>query len=64
MAEVVGIAASVITLVGTIRKIANEVSRLASLRRAPDLLLALNNEIVDLRCVIVRQAVAMIKLAG
>ncbi|KAL8766202.1 MAG: hypothetical protein Q9209_006967 [Squamulea sp. 1 TL-2023] len=52
MAEIVGIAASVVTLVNVSRKAADGISRLASLKYAPEVLLALNNEVVDLQCVI------------
>lgn len=49
----VEIAASVITFIGASRKIADGISRLAGLRHVPDVLLALNNEVSDLQCVIV-----------
>ncbi|KAI4181594.1 MAG: hypothetical protein L6R41_006525, partial [Letrouitia leprolyta] len=46
------IAASVITFIGASKKVADSISRLAGLEHAPDVLLALNNEVSDLRCVI------------
>ena len=53
MAEIVGIAASAVTLINVSRKISAGVSKVASLKHAPDILLALSNEIADLECVIV-----------
>ncbi|KAL8685892.1 MAG: hypothetical protein Q9224_005625 [Gallowayella concinna] len=52
MAEIVGITAGIITLVGTSRKVADGISKMLDLRHAPDTLLALNNEVVDLHFVI------------
>ncbi|KAL9598733.1 MAG: hypothetical protein Q9219_004291, partial [cf. Caloplaca sp. 3 TL-2023] len=46
------VAAGVITLISASRKVADGISRLSSLRHAPDVLLALNNEVSDLQCVI------------
>ncbi|KAL8776282.1 MAG: hypothetical protein Q9213_008329, partial [Squamulea squamosa] len=48
MAEVVAITASVVTLVKASRKVADGISRLADLKNAPEVLLALNNEVEDL----------------
>lgn len=53
MAEPIGIAASVVTLVKTSRMIGNGISKLLALKHAPDVLLALNNDVVDLEYVIV-----------
>ncbi|KAL8681077.1 MAG: hypothetical protein Q9186_002789 [Xanthomendoza sp. 1 TL-2023] len=52
MAEVVGIVASVFTLVQASRKVTDGIGRLSDLKHAPQVLLALNNEVVDLQCVI------------
>ncbi|KAL8689868.1 MAG: hypothetical protein Q9218_004556 [Villophora microphyllina] len=52
MAEVLGIAASVMTLLKTSRTVADGITRLTSLRHAPDVLLALNNEAADLQLVL------------
>lgn len=56
MAEPIGIAASVVTLVKTSRMVASEKSKLLALKHAPDVLLALNNEVVDLEYLIVRSS--------
>lgn len=53
MAEAFAVAASVITLVNTSRKAVEGIAKLAGLRHAPEILLALNNEVVDLQCVLV-----------
>ncbi|KAL8658969.1 MAG: hypothetical protein Q9202_007349 [Teloschistes flavicans] len=53
MAEPIGIAASVVTLVKTSRMIGNGIAKLLALKHAPDVLLALNNEVVDLEYVII-----------
>ena len=47
------IAVSIPAFVAVARKVVAGISRLADLRHAPDVLLALNNEIADLQCVIV-----------
>ncbi|KAL8724056.1 MAG: hypothetical protein Q9166_008154 [cf. Caloplaca sp. 2 TL-2023] len=52
MAETLAIAASVITLVNISRKVADGITKITELRHAPEILLALNNEVVDLQCVI------------
>ncbi|KAL9579460.1 MAG: hypothetical protein Q9212_005094 [Teloschistes hypoglaucus] len=52
MAEPIGIAASVVTLVKTSRIVANGISKLLALKHAPDVLLALNNEVIDLEYLI------------
>ncbi|KAL8934468.1 MAG: hypothetical protein Q9211_005211 [Gyalolechia sp. 1 TL-2023] len=46
------IAASLVTFIGVSREVVDGISRLAGLRHAPDILLALNNEVSDLQCVI------------
>ncbi|KAL8806728.1 MAG: hypothetical protein Q9182_001126 [Xanthomendoza sp. 2 TL-2023] len=52
MAEAVGIAAGIITLMTTSRKVADGISKILDLNHAPNILLALNNEVVDLHFVI------------
>ncbi|KAL8673685.1 MAG: hypothetical protein Q9168_001900 [Polycauliona sp. 1 TL-2023] len=52
MAEAFALAASIIALVNTSRKTAQGIAKLAELRHAPDMFLALNNEVADLQCVI------------
>ncbi|KAL9592154.1 MAG: hypothetical protein Q9179_007002 [Wetmoreana sp. 5 TL-2023] len=52
MAEALGISASIIAIVKTSRVVGNGISKLSSLRQAPDVLLALNNEVTDLQCVV------------
>ncbi|KAL8730072.1 MAG: hypothetical protein Q9181_004786 [Wetmoreana brouardii] len=52
MAEALGIAASIIAIIKTSRVVGNGISKLSSLRQAPDILLALNNEVNDLQCVV------------
>lgn len=47
------IAAGIVTFVSASRKVADGISRLSGLRHAPDVLLALNNELADLQCVLV-----------
>ncbi|KAI4086925.1 MAG: hypothetical protein LQ339_008978 [Xanthoria mediterranea] len=49
MAEAFAVAASVITLFNTSRKAVEGIAKLAELRHAPEILLALNNEVVDLQ---------------
>ena len=57
MAEAFAIAASVIALVNTSRKAVKGITKLAELRHAPEILLALNNEVMDLQFVIVRLSI-------
>ncbi|KAI4230233.1 MAG: hypothetical protein L6R36_000198 [Xanthoria steineri] len=52
MAEAFAVAASVITLINTSRKAVEGIAKLAELRHAPQILLALKNEVVDLQCVL------------
>ncbi|KAL8811735.1 MAG: hypothetical protein Q9200_001568 [Gallowayella weberi] len=52
MAEAFGIAAGIITLITTSRKAADGISKILDLKDAPNILLALNNEVVDLHFVI------------
>ncbi|KAL8812649.1 MAG: hypothetical protein Q9200_000877 [Gallowayella weberi] len=52
MAELVGIVAGVVTLVEASSKAAKGIGRLSDLRHAPQVLLALNNEVVGLQGVI------------
>lgn len=47
------IAAAIVTFISASRKVADGISRLSGLRHAPDVLLALNNELADLQCVLV-----------
>ena len=47
------IAVSIPAFIAVARKAVAGISRLADLRHAPDVLLALNNEVADLQCVIV-----------
>lgn len=47
------IAVSIPAFVAVARKAVAGISSLADLRHAPDVLLALNNEVADLQCVIV-----------
>lgn len=51
------VAASIPALVSVARKAAAGISKVSGLRQAPDVLLALNNEIADLQCVIVSHSV-------
>ena len=44
--------ASILTIVGTAGVIGKGLSKIIALRRAPDILLALNNEVADLYCVV------------
>lgn len=53
MAEAFAVAASVITLVNTSRKVVEGIAKLVELRHAPEILLALNNEVLDLQCLLV-----------
>ncbi|KAL8926529.1 MAG: hypothetical protein Q9208_002856 [Pyrenodesmia sp. 3 TL-2023] len=46
------IAAGIVTFISASRKVADGISRLSGLRHAPDVLLALNNEVADLQCVL------------
>ncbi|KAL8747876.1 MAG: hypothetical protein Q9184_007543 [Pyrenodesmia sp. 2 TL-2023] len=46
------IAAGIVTFISASRKLADGISRLSALRHAPDVLLALNNEVADLQCVL------------
>lgn len=56
MAEAFAIAASVIALVNTSRKAVEGIAKLTELRHAPEILLALNNEVVDLQCIVVSRS--------
>ncbi|KAI4119692.1 MAG: hypothetical protein LQ345_000490, partial [Seirophora villosa] len=46
------IAVAIPAFVAVARKVATAISRVSGLRNAPDVLLALNNEVADLQCVI------------
>lgn len=50
------IAVAIPAFVAVARKVATGISRVSGLRNAPDVLLALNNEVADLQCVIVSQS--------
>ena len=51
------VAASVLAVISASKKVADGIAKLSSLRHASDVLLALNNEVSDLQCVIVRDLV-------
>lgn len=51
------IATSIVTFVSALQKVADGISRLSGLRHAPDALLALNNEVADLQCIIVSHSI-------
>ncbi|KAL9583312.1 MAG: hypothetical protein Q9203_005130 [Teloschistes exilis] len=53
MADPISIAASVVTLVKTSRMVGSGITKLLALKHAPDILLALNNEVVDLQYTII-----------
>lgn len=47
------VAVAIPAFVAVARKVATGISRISGLRHAPDVLLVLNNEVVDLQCIIV-----------
>ena len=53
MAELLSLVASIIAVIGVGGQVTKAVRKLASLRDAPDVILALNNEISDLHLVVV-----------
>lgn len=61
MAEPISIAASVVTLVKTSRMVGSGITKLLALKHAPDILLALNNEVVDLEYLVVSGSLPLSK---
>ena len=59
MAEALAITVSVIALVNTSRKTVAAIAKVIELRQATGILLALNNELVDLQLVIVRYSACL-----
>ena len=53
MADPLSLTASIIAIVGIGGQVAKSIKRLASLKGAPDLILALNNELSDIRLIII-----------